>query len=47
MWLVVVEEVCVMLRLLGGGGVLCDGLCALRHGVLGEFTGQDQAYAVD
>ena len=30
-------------RLFGGGRVLGDGLGALRHGVLGEFTWQDEA----
>jgi len=35
-------DVAVQQRLLGGGGVLGDGLGALRHGVLGELAGQDQ-----
>ena len=31
-----------MMRLLGGRGVLGDGLGALRHGVLGKLTGKDE-----
>jgi hypothetical protein len=31
------------MRLLGGRGVLGDGLGALRHGVLGKLTGKDEA----
>ena len=27
-----------------GGGVLGDGLGALRHGVLGQLTGEDEAH---
>lgn len=30
-------------RLFRGGRVLGDGLGALRHGVLGQLTGQDEA----
>ena len=30
------------MRLLGGRGVLGDGLGALRHGVLGKLTGKDE-----
>lgn len=33
----------MMMRLLGGRGVLGDGLGALRHGVLGKLTGKDEA----
>ena len=33
----------MMMRLLGGRGVLGDGLGALRHGVLGKLTGEDEA----
>jgi len=32
-----------MMRLLGGRGVLGDGLGALRDGVLGKLTGEDEA----
>ena len=31
-----------MMRLLGGRGVLGDGLGALRDGVLGKLTGEDE-----
>ena len=31
-------------RLFRGGRVLGDGLRALRHGVLGQLTGQDKAH---
>lgn len=37
------KDIMVVMRLLGGGGVLGDGLGALRHGVLGELTGKDEA----
>lgn len=30
-------------RLFGGGRVLGNGLGALRHGVLGQLTGEDEA----
>ena len=33
----------MMMRLLGGRGVLGDGLGALGHGVLGKLTGEDEA----
>lgn len=32
-----------MMRLLGGGRVLGDSLGALRDGVLGKLTGEDEA----
>jgi len=32
-----------MMRLLGGRGVLGDGLGALGDGVLGKLTGEDEA----
>jgi hypothetical protein len=32
-----------MNRLFGGGRVLGDGLGTLRHGVLGQLTGEDEA----
>ena len=41
-----VEDIVFMPHLLGGGGVLGDGLCALGHGVLGKLTRQDQADAL-
>ena len=31
------------ISLLGLRAVLGDGLCALRHGVLGELTGEDES----
>ena len=34
-------------RLFGGGRVLGNSLGTLRHGVLGEFTRQDQSDAAD
>ena len=37
----------MMMRLLGGRGVLGDGLGALRHGVLGKLTRQDQTDSVN
>ena len=37
------KDIMVVMRLLGGGGVLGDGLGALRHGVLGKLTGKDEA----
>lgn len=33
-------------RLFRGGRVLGDGLCALRHGVLGQLTRQDETDTV-
>ena len=38
------EENAISGRLLGGRGVLGDGLGALRDGVLGELTRQDQSH---
>ena len=42
--MIVEKETLEMSRLLGGGRVLGDGLGALRHCVLGELTGEDQAH---